>query len=105
MKKEDGLINWTLPARQIHNLVRGLDPWPGAYTSLNGETLKIAATAVEPGQGVAGTLVAASPQGVCVACGEGVLRIGELQLPGKRRMGAGDFLRGHQLVIGTRLGD
>lgn len=105
MKKEDGLIDWTLPARQIHNLVRGLDPWPGAYTHLNGETLKIAATSVEPGEGVAGAVVAANQQGVHVACGEGVLRIGELQLPGKRRMGAGDFLRGHSLAIGTQLGD
>jgi len=105
MKKDDGRVDWTLPARQIHNLVRGLDPWPGAYTCLNGETLKIAATTVENGQGPAGTLVGASAQGVDVACGEGVLRIGELQLPGKRRMAASDFLRGHQLARGTRLGD
>lgn len=105
MKKEDGLIDWNLPARQIHNLVRGLYPWPGAYTRLNGQTLKIAATSVEKGQGTAGTLVAASAQGIDVACGEGVLRIGELQLPGKRRMAAGDFLRGHQLSGDTRLGD
>lgn len=105
MKKEDGLIDWKLPARQIHNLVCGLDPWPGAYTRLNGQTLKIAATSVEKGQGSAGALVAASAQGIDVACGEGVLRIGELQLPGKRRMAAGDFLRGHQLSGDTRLGD
>jgi len=104
MKKEDGLIDWTLPARRIHNLVRGLDPWPAAYTSLNGEALKISKTAVESGSGDAGTVVSADETGVRIACGEGVLRIDELQLPGKRRMAAGDFLRGHSLPAGSQLG-
>jgi methionyl-tRNA formyltransferase len=105
MKKEDGLIDWTLPALQIHNLVRGLNPWPAAYTSLNGETLKISQTRVEAGSGDAGIVTRADDQGVCVACGEGVLRIGALQLPGKRMMAASDFLRGHHLPAGSRLGD
>lgn len=104
MKKEDGLIDWSLPAQQIHNLVRGLDPWPAAYTSLGGETLKIARTAVEAGSADAGSVVGADEHGVRVACGEGVLRIGELQLPGKRKMQAADFLRGHSLPAGTLLG-
>jgi methionyl-tRNA formyltransferase len=104
LKKEDGCIDWQLSAQQIHNLVRGLDPWPAAYTSLNGEMLKVSRTRVAEGTGEVGTVVGADEQGVCVACGTGVLRIGELQLPGKRRMAAGDFLRGHQLPTGTRLG-
>lgn len=105
MKKEDGRIDWSLPARQIHNLVRGLDPWPSAYTSLNGETLKIAATHVESGSGAAGTVLSAEGDAVRVACGEGVLAIRKLQLPGKRMMAVDDFLRGHQFEAGTRLGD
>jgi len=104
MKKEDGLIDWSLPAQTIHNLVRGLDPWPAAYTSLNGETLKISKTAVEAGSAAAGSVVSSDESGVCVACGEGVLRIGELQLPGKRKMLAADFLRGHSLAVGSDLG-
>lgn len=105
MKKEDGRIDWNLPAQQIHNLVRGLDPWPAAYTSLSGETLKIGKTRVESGTGEAGHILAADDSGVRVACGNGALSIGELQLPGKRKMAAVDFLRGHQLPCGTRLGD
>jgi methionyl-tRNA formyltransferase len=104
MKKEDGLIDWSLPAKQIHNLVRGLDPWPAAYTSLNGETLKVSKTAVETGSAAAGSVVNADENGVSIACGEGVLRVGELQLPGKRKMLAADFLRGHNLPAGTLLG-
>jgi methionyl-tRNA formyltransferase len=104
MKKDDGLIDWSLPAGQIHNLVRGLDPWPAAYTSLGGETLKISQTVVETGSGEPGSVICADENGVSIACGEGVLRIGELQLPGKRKMLAADFLRGHKLPVGTSLG-
>ncbi len=104
MKKEDGLIDWSLPAVQIHNLVRGLDPWPAVYSSLGGETLKISRTSVEAGTGEAGSVVSADETGVRIACGDGVLRIGELQLPGKRKMEAADFLRGHSLPVGSQLG-
>jgi methionyl-tRNA formyltransferase len=104
MKKEDGLIDWSLPAGQIHNLVRGLDPWPSAYTCLDGELLKLSATTAEAGEGDPGVVLSADAEGVLVACGSGVLRVRGLQLPGKRRMPAADFLRGHELVAGTRLG-
>ncbi|WP_432818683.1 methionyl-tRNA formyltransferase [Trichloromonas sp.] len=104
LKKEDGLIDWERTAAQIHNQVRGLDPWPGAYTQLRGEVLKIARTAPEAGSGAPGTVLAADAAGVRIACGEGVLRVGELQLPGKKRLAAGDFLRGCPLSPGTRLG-
>jgi len=104
LKKEDGLIDWNRPAAQIHNQVRGLDPWPGAYTQLRGEVLKIGRTAPEAGKGVPGTVLAADAAGVRIACGEGVLRVGELQLPGKKRLAAGDFLRGCALPAGTRFG-
>ena len=103
MKKEDGVINWQQPARVIHNQVRGLDPWPGTYTYLDGDVLKIAATTVREDAGEAGTILAADKNGVLVACGEGSLLIGELQLPGKKRLAVVNFLSGRPLFIGTRL--
>jgi methionyl-tRNA formyltransferase len=104
MKKEDGCIDWSKDSRSIHNLVRGLDPWPAAYTLLDGETLKIADTHVCAGSGAAGTILKADGNGVVVACGQGALNIGALQLPGKKRLAAADFLRGRALTVGTKLG-
>jgi methionyl-tRNA formyltransferase len=103
MKKEDGRIDWRRSAAEIHNQVRGLDPWPGAYTCLDGEVLKIAQTAPEEGVGEPGTVVSADRDGVRVACAGGVLKIGALQLPGKKRLSAGEFLRGRPIPPGTRL--
>ena len=104
MKKEDGHIDWQRSAREIHNQVRGLDPWPGAYTSLNGELLKLAATSWEKGEGsLPGCVVAADDRGVCIACGSGILLVRELQLAGRKRMGAGEFLRGRSLAVGMAL--
>lgn len=105
MKKEDGLIDWQKSATDIHNQVRGLDPWPAAYTMLDGDVLKIAATTVEEDSNcAAGTVVSADKNGVRVACGSGVLVIGELQLPGKKRLHAVSFLSGKPLPTGTMLG-
>lgn len=104
MKKEDGCINWTHDATTIHNLVRGLDPWPAAYTTLDGQTLKIADTSVDDGEGAPGTVLRADADGVIVACGNGALRVNALQLPGKKRLSAADFVRGRSLAVGTVLG-
>jgi methionyl-tRNA formyltransferase len=104
MSKEDGLIDWRRSARRIHNQVRGLDPWPGAYSYLGGQLLKIARTGVdEEADGSPGEILSADGGGVRVACGQGALLIGELQLPGKKRLAARDFLSGCPLPIGTRL--
>nr|WP_305042950.1 methionyl-tRNA formyltransferase [Geoalkalibacter sp.] len=103
LKKEDGLIDWSRDARALHNQVRGLDPWPGAYTLLDGEVLRLAATGVEEGGGEPGMVVGADASGVRVACGSGVLRVGALQLPGRKRLAAADFLRGTPLAVGTKL--
>lgn len=105
LKKEDGRIDWSRSAVEIHNQVRGLDPWPGAYTTLGGEVLKLAVTAPEAGGGEPGTVLAATADGVLVACGVGALKVGALQLPGKKRLAAAEFLRGHPLAAGTCLGD
>jgi methionyl-tRNA formyltransferase len=104
MKKEDGWIDWSRTATEIHNQIRGLTPWPGAYTALDGEVLKLAETILAEGDGVAGTVLSADASGVLVACGEGAVLVGALQLPGKRRLPAADFLRGQPLPAGTRLG-
>jgi methionyl-tRNA formyltransferase len=104
MKKEDGRIDWSRSSLEIHNHVRGLDPWPGAYTSLGGELLKLARTSPDAADGgKAGTIVSADSDGVRVACGRGTLLVKELQLAGRKRLAAGDFLRGCNLVPGTVL--
>lgn len=104
MKKEDGRIDWSRSAIAVHNQIRGLDPWPGAYTSLNGEMLKLARTTPEvAGGGNPGSIVSADNNGVRIACGSGTLLIKELQLAGRKRLAAADFLRGCHLDPGTVL--
>jgi len=104
MKKEDGCIDWNRMAADIHNQVRGLDPWPGAYASLNGERLKLAGTAPEAGiGGPPGSVVSADKSGVRIACGNGILLVRELQLAGRKRLPAAEFLRGCRLEPGTVL--
>ncbi|HKL48143.1 MAG TPA: methionyl-tRNA formyltransferase, partial [Desulfuromonadales bacterium] len=103
LKKEDGRIDWNRSAEEIHNQVRGLDPWPGAYTRLDGKDIKLFGTSPLKGGGEPGTVLSADPEGVRIACGEGVLLCRELQLPGKKRLPAADFVRGRTMVPGTRL--
>ena len=104
MKKEDGRIDWSRSAREIHNHVRGLDPWPGAYTTINGELLKLTDTRPESAEGdKPGSVIKADKDGVCVACGSGSLRIQQLQLAGRKRLAAADFLRGCSLEAGAMM--
>lgn len=106
--KEDGVIDWSAPARQINNQVRGLDPWPSAYTHLESTTgtpalIKIWKAEVAPDHsGEPGTVLAATPENLIVACGSQALRILELQREGRRRLPAGDFIAGFPLPPGTR---
>lgn len=105
LKKEDGLIDWQKSALEIHNQIRGLDPWPGAFTSLEGKTLKLFQTLPEKGAvGEPGTVLSADDKGIRIVCGEGVLLVRALQLAGKKRLPSSDFLRGAPLPPGTRLG-
>lgn len=104
MKKEDGCIDWEQDSTTIHNLVRGLDPWPAAYTTLGEQVLKIADTTVCEGNGKAGEVLSADADGVVIACGTGALKVNALQLPGKKRLSAADFVRGRALDIGMVLG-
>jgi len=107
LSKEDGRIDFTDAPEKIERLIRGTAPWPGAYTSLAGETLKIwAAEPLETKTDAAcGTVLAAGKNGIEIAAGGKILRVLELQAPGKRRMSADDYLRGNKLETGIRLGE
>jgi methionyl-tRNA formyltransferase len=106
LKKEEGEVRWKRSAREVVDHARAMHPWPGAYTLLEGEVLKLFQPRVserrvddaEPGT------VLASDDGLHVAAGEGAVRFAEAQLPGKRRMPVGDLVRGRPIEAGTRLG-
>jgi methionyl-tRNA formyltransferase len=109
LSKEDGLIDWSGDARSVHNRIRGVTPWPGAYTFLpDGRVLKVFESRIEseggkasPGEVIGGVQ---GEDHLSIACGEGTLGFHEVQLEGKRRMTVGEFLRGYDLPQGTRLG-
>src|SRR5262245_5810148 len=103
--KDEGLIDWTLPAVAIHNRVRGLYPWPHAFTYLDGERLILMRTHVvsEPASNPPGTLVGVGGGLIQVATGDGGrLAIDELQPEGRRAMKTRDYLAGHSIQAGTR---
>jgi len=107
LKKEDGLIDWTKTAAEIERRVRGFQPWPNAYTSLNSRQLTIwRAEAISSDlTGRAGEVISAHGDELLVKCGgDTTLRVLEIQLEAKRRMSARDFLNGSHLKIGTSLG-
>lgn len=104
LKKEDGRIFWERDARSVHNLVRGLAVWPGAYTTLEGQPLKVCRTRVAGGSGMPGQVLGAGRQGIEVACGAGSIIIDELQIAGKKRLDAASFLAGCPVTAGTVLG-
>jgi methionyl-tRNA formyltransferase len=106
LSKQDGLVDWTAPAREIDLRVRGMTPWPGAFTFLpDGRMLKIHRVSFGEGDGGApGEVVSADAEGIVVAAGSGRVRLLEVQAAGGKRMAAADFLRGRELPAGTRLG-
>jgi methionyl-tRNA formyltransferase len=105
--KGDGLIDWRNPARKIHNQVRALIPWPGAFTYLpppQADLLKIWMAEIADAKGSPGEIIAADKTGILVGCGQQALRILVLQRPGARRLDPQQFLAGHPLRQGQRLG-
>ncbi|BDV44743.1 methionyl-tRNA formyltransferase [Geotalea uraniireducens] len=112
LKKDNGLIDWTKSSLQIKNLVRGMTPWPGAFTYLHGQLVKIFQVDVAAESGPAGTILSVGPAGIVVGCGtnESVL-VRELQLEGRKRLKVADFLAGYKISVGdtfsaiTRTGD
>jgi len=106
LDKKMAVIDWSKSAHEIDCLIRGLNPWPIALTTLSGERLKVFAAEKANGNGEPGTVLEADPKkGLTVACGEGALGLTEIQLVGGKRMKATDFLRGHAIEVGTKLGD
>ena len=106
LDKQMAVIDWSKSAHEIDCLIRGLNPWPIALTTLSGERLKVFAAEKAAGNGEPGTVLEADPKKrLTVACGEGALRLTEIQLVGGKRMKATDFLRGHAIEVGTKLGD
>ena len=105
LDKNLGNINWNDPAVQIERLIRGLNPWPSAYTHWNDKVIKLwQADVVEDNTNQeAGTIVKVEKDSFYVQTGEGLLKIEELQLQGKKRMDAGTFLRGNHLEYGEIL--
>lgn len=104
MKKEDGLIDWSRDAQAIKNQVRGMTPWPGAYSFLDEKLLKVFRVQTASGSGAPGEILSLGRDGIEVACGTGSLVLAELQLEGKKRLSAGDFLAGYKLQPGGLLG-
>ena len=104
LDKQMAVIDWSKSAHEIDCLIRGLNPWPIALTMLSGERLKVFAAEKAAGRGEPGTVLEADPKkGLTVACGEGALKLTEIQLVGGKRMKATDFLRGHAIEVGTKL--
>jgi len=117
LKKDDGAIDWSWPAERVHNLIRGLHPWPHAFTFLRGTRLIIRRSEVSEASdtsdtsevseasevsGGPGTILAAKGDDLIVATVSGALRIREIQAEGKRPMSARDFLAGHRVARGDR---
>ena len=106
IEKGTSLIDWKQPADKVSALIRALDPWPGAYTTLEGKNIKLFSSRIlnegrlggEPGR------VAGTEGGLCVETGKGVVEIREIHYPGKKRLSAADFLRGFSLPEETTFG-
>ena len=104
LDKQMAVIDWSKSAHEIDCLIRGLNPWPIALTTLSGDRLKVFAAEKAAGNGEPGTVLEADPKkGLTVACGEGALKLTEIQMVGGKRMKATDFLRGHAIEVGTKL--
>lgn len=102
LNKETGHIDWSKSAVEIHNLIRGLNSWPVAWSMKDGKNYKFWRTKVENGNSdkAPGTVVELRKNSFCLATGEGLLEVLEIQPPSKKRMSAGDLLRGHGVAVG-----
>ena len=103
LSKELSVIDWSKPARELHNLIRGLNPWPSAYSYLDGKKLKIHASRVVEGSGEAGKAFAKDGN-LLVYCGEDALELTEIQTENGKRMDGKSYLLGHPLNKDSRFG-
>lgn len=106
LSKADGVIDWTKSALEIKNFVRGMNPWPCAYTTLNGEVFKIHRVSVCENleSGRSGEILSADKRGIVVACGNGAVNIEIIQAPNSKKMSSKDYLLGHKLSAGSVFG-
>jgi methionyl-tRNA formyltransferase len=98
LKREDGRIDWSEPAHTIERKIRAFNPWPGAFMEIDGQNLKIFSTSVVDLSGEPGEILR-SEDGLVIAARKGALSLSEVQLEGKRRMTASEFLRGHAAML------
>jgi len=106
LTKDMGHIDWRMPAVQIVNQIRGLNPWPSAYFEYNGQIIRVhsAEASAAPPSALPGTVcVSSAKAGLIIAAADGSVRIGELQAPNGKRMKAEDYLRGHNISVDTVL--
>ena len=99
--KRETRIDWAKPWKQVHDHCRGLSPFPGAWFELAGQRVKVLRTTRGEGSGAPGTVL---DDRLTVACGDGAVRLLEVQRAGKQPMQAEEFLRGAKIAAGTRLG-
>jgi methionyl-tRNA formyltransferase len=107
LEKEHGAIDWSATASQVHDHVRGMSPWPGAFTKARGRVVKVLATAVVAGDRAGaepGLVALADKSRVLVACGAGLIELSTVQPEGKRAMRATDWAMGRGIAEGDRLG-
>ena len=106
LKKEDGVIEWTRSAQSIANRIRGLSPWPGAYTFLGQDRWNIWRASTQPARTKEqpGTIVNVTKHSMHIATGEGLLELIEIQTANSKRMSIAQFLAGHRVTVGARLG-
>jgi methionyl-tRNA formyltransferase len=104
LTKEDGRLDWSLPAVDLERIVRAYDPWPGAWTLFNGQPLKVLAATVMPGEHDAASGTVLPTNELIVATGADALQLTTIQPAGKRPMSGADWKRGHAELAGTQLG-
>jgi methionyl-tRNA formyltransferase len=102
LKKSDGRLDWRAPASALSLRVRAMSPWPGTSARLDGHVIKIHAAREAAGSGDPGEVISAGLEGVVVAAGAGSLALRELQVEGRKRLPAEDFLRGFPVKAGMR---
>ena len=100
--KAEAAIDWTQPAELIERRIRAFDPFPGCTARIGDVTIKLWRAEMVTGAGQPGEILAVAPEGITVACGEGALRLVELQKPGGRRLASADFLHGFPVAAGQR---
>ncbi len=108
LSKSDGQVDWTRPAREVHNRIRAFQPWPGAWCRISSSsgayTVKILQSCLVAEGGPAGCVLSRGDEGIVVGCGEGGVLLKKVQPEGRTVMGAGEFARGHKLSVGATFG-